>query len=172
MPTREEFFTKSQGCGLTDPEIYQLYHLLRKSAILYDRHRSGSAAERGKIDGQISLLLKDVEKSQCDFLKRFVGRLNQDDLDIISQARRKEYSSFALSRAILDHHAEIYLDFLEWKNSDHEYMSRVISRLEKRRKVAIGSTTWKYGLLAGVTAFGVGAGIYLHSRHKKSKQEE
>jgi hypothetical protein len=172
LPTREKFFKKSQGCGLSDPEIYQLYHLLRKSAILYDQHRSGSAAERGKIEAQIVQLLKDIEKSQCIYLKEFVGRLNQDDLDIIRQARIQEYSPYALSRAILDHHAEVYLDLLDWRESEQENMTKVISRLEKRRKKAIGSMTWKYGLLAGVTAFGLGAGIYLHSRHKKNKQDE
>ena len=173
MPTDEEFFKKAQGCGLSDPEIYQLYRLMRKSAILYDQHRSGSAAERGKMDGEIARLLQDVEKSQCLYLKEFVGRLNQDDLNIISQARRKGYSPHALSRAILDHHAELYHDFLGWKAIELDYVTKVISRLEKRRQKALGSMTWKYGLLAGVTAFGLGAaGIYLHSKHKKDKQDE
>jgi hypothetical protein len=170
LQTREEFFIKAHGCGLSDPEIYQLYRLLRKSAILYDQQRRGSAAERGKIDKGISRLLQDVEKSQCIYLKDFVGRINQDDLEIVRQARMKEYSAHALSRAILDHHAELYIDLLGWKGSETEYIARVISRLENRRKKALGSKTWKYGLLAGVTAVGVGAGIYLHSKHKHGKQ--
>jgi hypothetical protein len=167
LPEREEFFIKSQNCGLSDAEIYQLYRLMRKSAILYDQHRSGSAAERGKMDARIAQLLTDVEKSGCQYLKGFVERLNQDDLDIIKQARTKEYSGHALSRAILDHHADLYGDFLNWKEGEQKYMTKVITRLEKRRKKALGSATWKYGLLAGVTAFGVGAGIYLHTKHKK-----
>jgi hypothetical protein len=172
MPTREQFFKKSKACGLSDDQIYQLYRLLSKATILYEHQRRGSAAERGKIDGKISHLLQDVEKSTCKYLKEFVGQLNQDDLNIIRQARMKNYSPYALSRAILDHHAEIYRDFLDWKEGEQEYVARVISRLEQRRKKALGSKTWKYGLLAGVTAVGLGAGIYLYSHHKKDDLPE
>jgi len=172
LPTREEFFSKSVGCGLSNARIYQLYRLFRKAAILYDQHRNGSAAERGKIDARIALLLKDVEESPCAYLKEFVWRLNEDDLSIVRQARRNNYSSFALSRAILDHHAELYMDLLDWKDGEFEFMYRVVARLEQRRKKVLGSKTWKYGLLAGVTAVGVGAGIYLHSKHKKSEEDD
>jgi hypothetical protein len=172
LPTREQFFKKSKGCGLSDAQIYLLYRLLGKTAILYEHQCHGSAAERGKIEGKISGLLRDVEKSPCKYLTEFVVQLNQDDLNIIRQARMKNYSPYALSRAILDHHAEIYRDFLDWKEAEQEYVARVISRLEKRRKKALGSKTWKYGLLAGVTAVGLGAGIYLYSQHKKDDQKE
>jgi hypothetical protein len=171
LPTREQFFRKSKGCGLSDAEIYELYRLLRKAAILYDQHRRGSSAERVKIDGKIALLLKDIEKSACEYLNELIERLNQDDLNIIKQARMKNYSPYALSRALLDHHAEIYLEFLDWKDSDREYMKKVVERLENRRNQVLGSKAWKYGLLAGVTAFGVGAGIYLHTKHKKEEHE-
>jgi hypothetical protein len=172
LPTREQFFRKSKGCGLSDTQIYQLYRLLRKAAILYDQRRRGSVAERGKIEASISPLLQEVEKNQCEYLKEFVARLNQDDLNIIRQARAKNYSPYALSRALLDHHAEIYLDLLNLKESEREYMDRVISRLENRRKLVLGSRAWKYGLLAGVTAVGVGAGIYLHSKYKNEEKTE
>jgi hypothetical protein len=172
LPTREQFFTRSQGCGLSDIQIYELYRLLRKTAILYDQQRRGSAAERGKLETKISLLLQDIGTPSCAFFREFIARLEQDDLNIIRQAHSKGYSPFALSRAILDHHATIYLDLLNWNESDREYMNKVISRLEKRRKKALGSKTWKYGLLAGVTAVGLGAGIYLHSIHKKSIHNE
>jgi hypothetical protein len=167
LPTRERFFKKLKGCGLSDAQIYMLYRLLRKASILYDQQRRGSAAERGKIEVKIAGLLQKVEKAKCKYLEDFMVRLNQDDLNIIGQARAKNYSPYALSRAILDHHAQIYLDFLGWKESETEYVTRVMARLEERRKKAIGSKTWKYGLLAGVTAVGVGAGIYLYAQHKK-----
>jgi len=170
LPTREQFFRKSRGCGLPDAKIYELYRLLRKAAILYDQRPRGSAAERGKIEVEISRLLKDVEKASCEYLNNFISHLNQDDLDVVKQARAQNYSPYALSRAILDHHAEIYLDFLDWKESDRQYMKKVINRLEERRKQVIGSKAWKYGLLAGVTAVGVGAGIYLHSKHKSDDE--
>ena len=169
MPTREQFFRKSKGCGLTDAQVYQLYRLLRKAAILYDQRRRGSVAERGKIEADIALLLQDVEKSSCQYLRDFMERLNHDDINIIRQARAKNYSPYALSRALLDHHAEIYLELLDWKDSEREYMNRIMERLEHRRKQVVGSRAWKYGLLAGVTAVGLGAGIYLHSKHKNEE---
>lgn len=171
MPTREQFFKRSKGCGLSNAQVYQLYRLLRKAAILYDQHRRGSESERREIEVNISALLRDVEKASCGFLKEFIARLDEDDLNIIKQARAKNYSSYSLSRAILDHHAEIYLEFLEWKEKEREYLDRVMSRLEKRRQKALGSKTWKYGLLAGVTAVGVGAGIYLYSQSQNKKDD-
>jgi hypothetical protein len=169
LPTREQFFTKAAQCGLSNKQIYQLYRLLRKAAILYDSHRSGSAAERKKIDRDIAGLLKIVEKSSCDYLKDLAFRIHQDDVNITNQGRQKGYSPYSLSRAILDHHAEIYSDFLDWKESEKKQVAKIITRLEKRRKKALGSITWKYGLLAGVTAFGLGAGIYLHTKQQKNE---
>jgi hypothetical protein len=171
LPTREQFLKRSKGCGLSNAQIYRLYRLLRKSAILYDQHRRGSESERRQIEVDISGLLKDVEKSAGGFLKDFIARLDEDDLNIVRQARAKNYSSYALSRALLDHHAEIYVEYLEWKEKEREYLSRVMTRLEKRRQKALGSKTWKYGLLAGVTAVGVGAGIYLYSQSQNKKDD-
>jgi hypothetical protein len=110
-----------------------------------------------------------VEQASCVFLKDFISRLDADDLNIVRQAREQNYSPYALSRAILDHHAEIYLELLDWKEKERAYMERALARLEQRRKKVLGSKSWKYGLLAGVTAVGVGvgAGIYLHSKHRK-----
>jgi hypothetical protein len=169
LPTREQFLIKSTECGLSNQQIYQLYRLLRKTAILYDSHRSGSAAERKKIDREIARLLQVVQKSQCDYLKDLVFHLHQDDVNITNQGREKGYSPYALSRAILDHHAKIYLDFLDWKETEKKHVAKIMTRLEKRRKKALGSITWKYGLLAGVTAFGLGAGIYLHTKQQKNQ---
>jgi hypothetical protein len=172
LSSREQFFKKAKDSGLVDAQIYKLYALMRKSCILYVYRKNGSADDRRRIDKDIMVLLQQTSGSPCVFFKQLNANIQEGIHEIKIQANVKKYSAHALDRAILDFKAETYFSVIRLGKCDEEKLDKAILRLDQRRKRMVGSRAWKFGLLGGVTAALISAGIYYSRQTKKTEVDK
>lgn len=173
MISLQDFQKKSHESGLDDDVILSLYDMSRNFCVLCEAHQR-KPGERLKLYKSLrQIFSKAAEGKNC-----FLGNILADFLrvEVNKKLNALENNSTSnLDAKDLDEIGKILKKHLGWTRHDTRKANETLVKAQLENKKALGSKSWKLGILAGIAAIaaaGTGYAIYKHAQDKKESEKK
>lgn len=170
MISQKDFQKKSFNSDLITHEMSLLHKMMRNYCVLCAAEPR-KPGERLTLYASIKKLLDKAGESSNAFLRGILA----DFLRIEVEQRMQESASnrsFVLDTTSLNKIGDAIKKHLSWKKGDEKKATVAIEEAHIANKKALGSKSWKLGLLAGLIAAAAGAGYAFHKHNSKQKEED